>query len=111
MIEGNETISIARRTVGAKDEYGLPTKAGETLITVSKVLVAFDGSDEPVEANADPLNTDLTLYLPAGTVIQEGDEFIVRGERFVKASLAMSWLSPFTGTTPGVVVKVRQTRG
>lgn len=111
MLQGIETVQIVRKTRSGTNEYGLPSDITETLITVNNVLVGFDSSEEPVIVNEDPVNTSVSLYMPTGTVIQTDDEFIIRGERFVKDSRPMDWQSPFAGFDAGVVVKVRQRIG
>lgn len=110
MITGTETVTIIRRALGATDEYGIPTET-VTEIEMTRVLVGFGSTSEPVSAEADPQNLGITLYFPSGTVIEQNDEFIIRGERFVKNGRAMDWVSPFSGFDAGVVVPVRQHLG
>lgn len=110
MLEGIETVVIRRRTKSGTDEYGAATYTTEN-ITVDRVLVGFDQTDEPVDINGDPQKIGVTLYMPNGTIIEPGDDFIVRGEVFVKDGRAMDWIGPNNGLKPGVVVKVRQSLG
>jgi hypothetical protein len=110
MISGIETVTIVRRTGTGFDEFGLPTHT-TTNIQVSGVLVGFDSTKEPVELDGVPQSVFVTLYFPNGTVIESGDEFIIRQERFVKDGRQMDWVSPFDNFDPGVVVKVRQVVG
>lgn len=110
MITGTETVTIIRKLAGAADEFGNPTYINEQF-DVPRVLIGFGPTDQPVSAEANPQSTDLTIYFPNGTQIQTDDEFIIRGERFVKNGRAMDWQSPFIGFDAGVVVNVRQYRG
>ena len=111
MLQGIETIQIVRKIRSGLDEYGLPGSVTENLITVENVLVGFNGSSEPVEVNENPIETLVSLYLPNGTAVEPEDEFIIRGERFIKDSRQMDWQSPWSNFNVGVVVNVRQRRG
>lgn len=110
MLTGNETVTIVRHSRTGQNEYGLPVDI-ESEISVSGVLVAFGGTAEPVSDNEDPITVDLSLYFPPGTSVLPNDEFIVRGERFVKAGRQQDWNSPFASLETGVVVNVRQRLG
>ena len=110
MITGTETVTIVRKIAGTFDEFGNPSYINEQIV-IPKVLIGFGPTDQPVSAEANPQSTDLTLYFPNGTPIGTDDEFIIRGERFVKAGRAMDLQSPFIGFDAGVVVNVRQYRG
>lgn len=109
-LQGVETVTIRRKTNGALDDYGLPAQT-ITTIDVPGVLVGFGSTNEPALAGEDPQAAGVTLYFPAGTVIEQADEFIVRGEVWVKDGRQADWVSPFLGLTPGVVVSVRQYLG
>lgn len=110
LITGTESVTIVRRTLGVKDEYGLPGKITEHII-IPKVLVGFGPTNQPVSAEANPQVTEVTLYFPNGTQIEPNDEFLIRGELFVKDGRVMDWQSPFIGFDAGVVVNVRQHLG
>lgn len=110
MLSGIETVTIRRRAKVGTDEYGAPEYA-VTEHTVNRVLVGFDQTDEPVDVDGNPQKIGVTLYMPQGTVIEPGDEFIVRGEAFVKDGRSMEWIGTGNGLIPGVVVKVRQSLG
>jgi len=110
MIQGVETVTILRKTTTGTDSYGLPVET-ETQIVVPRVLVGFGATEEPVSAFEDPQAQRVTLYFEQGTVIEQRDEFLVRGERFVKDGRQHDWVTPFAGFFPGVVVQVRQHNG
>jgi hypothetical protein len=110
MIQGVESVTIVRKTTTGTDEYGLPVTTTQQIV-VPRVLVGFGSTEEPVSAFEDPQAERVTLYFEQGTVIQQQDEFIVRGEKFVKDGRHNDWLTPFSGFFPGVVVYVRAHRG
>ncbi len=109
-IRGGETITIKRRSATATDDYGNPTYS-EVTITVKNALIAIGGTSEPIDPARDAVNASLTIYLPNGTQVQDGDTFIIRGSKWVKDGSAMEWVSPFPASEAGVVVPVRKTRG
>lgn len=110
MISGVESVTIVRKTTTGTDSYGLPVET-EQEIVVPRVLVGFGSTEEPVSAFEDPQAQRITLYFEQGTVIEQRDEFIVRGDRFVKDGRHHDWVTPFPGFFPGVVVHIREHRG
>lgn len=106
---GNETVVITRRSAASVDAYGNKTFT-TTTITVKDVFLGFGTTNEPVDANRDPVDQSVTLYFPNGTQIQEGDVFTVRNVKWVKDGSPEVWENPF-GLDAGVVVKVRKRNG
>ena len=104
-----ETVTIVRRTLGSVDDYGNPTSTTAN-ITVEGCLVGWGTTNEPALADADPVATQMTLYMPAGTSVLDGDAFIVRGDNFVKDGMAQSW-SSMLNVSKGVVVMLRRHDG
>lgn len=109
-IRGGETITIKRRSTAATDDYGNPTYSTTTIV-VKDALIAVGGTSEPVDPARDAVDASLTIYLPNGTQIHEGDKFLVRGTEWVKDGSAQEWVSPFPMTAAGVVVPLRRRRG
>lgn len=109
MFPGAESVVIYRKTSGAVDAYGNPSKTLQQ-ITVNNVLVAFGSSTEPVEVARNPIDSMLTLYFPHGTVVQPEDEFQVRGQMWVKEGDPSDWAT-INNFEVGVVVQVRRRRG
>lgn len=109
-IRGGETITIKRRSANGVDEYGNSTFQ-ESTITIRDALIAVGGTSEPIDPARDAVNVSLTIYLPNGTTIQDGDTFIIRGSKWVKDGSAQEWISPFPAAEAGVIVPVRKTRG
>lgn len=104
-----ETITIIRQTATDQDEYGNPTTE-TTNITVDGCLVGWGSTSEPALADSDPVTAQLTLYMPAGTVVEDGDEFVIRGDSFVKDGMAQAW-SSMLNVSKGVVVMLRRHDG
>ncbi len=109
-IRGGETIVITRRSATSTDAYGNNTYA-TTTITVKDALVAIGGTSEPIDIARDAVDSNLTVYLPNGTVVQDGDVFTIRNSKWVKAGQALEWISPFTSFEGGVVVPLRKRNG
>ena len=106
---GAQTVSIVRRSAVATDDYGLDTYS-QTTTTVAGCLVAPGGSSDTSETNRDPSDDALTIYLPAGTVTQAGDLFIVGDATYERDGRADSWFDP-NGWPVGVVVNVKRRLG
>jgi hypothetical protein len=109
-IRGGETITIKRRSAAATDDYGNPTYT-TTTITVKDVLVALQMGDAPVEVDRRATDSKLTLYLPNGTKIEDGDVFIIRKTSWVRDGQIQEWVSPFAGLEGGTVIAVRKRDG
>lgn len=109
-MRGGETITIKRRSATATDDYGNPTYS-TTTITVKDALVAVGGTSEPVDPARDAADASVTVYLPNGTLIEDGDLFIIRNSQWVKDGDAQEWISPFPAGSAGVVVPLRRRRG
>lgn len=110
IIRGSETVVIKRITdTGEVDKYNMPITT-QTLTTVRNCLIAFNATNEEVNVSRNPEDAQLTIYMPPGTVIQDGDIFNLRNTDFVKDGMPAEWVSPFPMTT-GVVVIVRKRHG
>jgi hypothetical protein len=109
-IRGGETIVIKRRAQDGVDDFGNPLWT-TTQITVRDCLIGFGSSDEPVQADRDPIDTTLMAYLPPGTVVEPGDVFHIRATDFVKDGSPNAWVSPFDGFPVGVVISLRRRSG
>jgi len=109
-IRGGETIQIKRRAIIGENDFGNPTY-GLTTITIKNALIGFGSTTEPVDAERDAIDARITIYLPSGTVIEEGDSFIIRGIDWVKDGISQEWVSPFPSFDAGVVVQLRKRNG
>lgn len=109
-IRGGETITITRRSAAATDDFGNKTYT-TTTITVKDALIAFGATEEPIDAERDAVDAKITVYLPSGTVIQEGDRFTIRNSSWVKDGTPETWTNPFTSFESGVVIQLRKRNG
>ena len=110
IIRGDEPIVILRHSETGVDEYGNPTTTSEEIL-VRDCLFSYTGSTEPVEVARDAVDARLTLYMPAGTEILDGDIFVIRETEWVKDGDPQEWTQLWEGFVPGVVVNVRRRRG
>jgi hypothetical protein len=109
-IRGGETVTIKSRTEASTDDYGNPTYVTTSRV-VKDALLGIGGTSEPVDAQRDATDASVTLYLPAGTLVLEGDQFVIRGSYWERAGEALEWVSPFSNFEAGVVVPLRRKRG
>lgn len=109
-IRGGETITIRRRSATSTDDYGNPVYT-TTTISIKDALIAFGNTDEPVDTARDPIDNSITAYLPNGTVVEESDQFIIRGTNWVKDGDPQTFTNPFTSFDGGTVVKLRKRVG
>jgi hypothetical protein len=104
-----ETITVIRRTAGTVDDFGNPTYTTAN-ITFTNCLVGWGTTNEPASADSDAVATQMTLYMPAGSEIHDGDIFNIRGDLFVKDGFAQAW-SSMLNVAKGVVVVLRRHDG
>lgn len=109
-IRGGETIQIKRRSKTSRDDFGNSAYSVIT-ITVKDALIAIGSSSEPSEPARDHIDATLTLYLPNGTAIEDGDRFIIRNSEWMKDGYQQNWVSPFPGLAGGVAVPLRRRNG
>jgi hypothetical protein len=109
-IRGGETITIRRRSKASTDDYGNPTYT-TTTITVKDALIAVGGTSEPIDAQRDAVEAKLSVYIPTGTPIEDGDTFTIRNTTWVKDGAAQEWVSPFPGLDGGTIIQVRRKNG
>jgi hypothetical protein len=109
-IRGGETITVRRRSQASTDDYGNPVYT-TTTITIKDALVAFGSTDEPVDASRNPIDSKITIYLPNGTTVQDGDTFLIRNTSWVQDGQHQDWVSPFTSFEAGTVVQLRKRVG
>lgn len=109
-IRGGETITIKRRSAASRDAHGNPTYT-QTTVIVKDALIAVGGTSEPIDPTRDAVDATVTLYLPNGTQIEEGDRFIIRGSEWIKDGSPVEWISPFPAPDAGIVIPLRRRRG
>lgn len=110
LIVGDEPIYIHRKTYAGDDEYGNPSFTTEQIL-VRNALLAFGSTNEPVEITREAIDASITLYLPAGTVVEDGDEFEIRETMWVKNGNSHDWQHLWGGFSPGVAIQIRKRKG
>jgi hypothetical protein len=111
MIRGSETVTIKRLVeTGEVDKYNMPITSTVN-ITVRNCLIGFGTTDEPIDVTRNPADIQLTIYMPKGTVVQDGDVFIIRQTEFIKDGVAQEWINPNYGLEVGVIIGVRKRHG
>jgi hypothetical protein len=107
MFKGTETVTVIGRSAGTVNAYGIP----EQIIVsynIADCLVEYDSTSEPVLATENPVVQTATVYIPLPALVDEFDEFDIRGERWVKDGSVMQWESPFGRPVEFLIVKVRR---
>jgi hypothetical protein len=99
-----ESITQIRQSSSATDSHGLPVWV-ETRITIH-AIVAARSSSLLTEADALTITQGLTLYLPSGTEVQDGDRFEVRGKTYVIDGEPFDWRDGLGNWNPGTVVNL-----
>lgn len=109
IIRGDEPVFIHRRTANGVDEYGNETFTTEEIL-VRDALFAYSGSAEAEDVNRNMIDYSLTLYLPHGTLVEDGDIFEIRETMWEMDGVAQTY-PVAVGLEAGVVVRVRKRRG
>lgn len=105
-----ELLTQIRLSSSATDSHGLPIWV-ETEIQLQGIVAART-SNTVTEADAITISQGLTLYLPSGTDVQDGDRFLVRGKRYIIDGEAFDWRDGLGNWNPGTVVNlVREQNG
>ena len=112
MFAHGETVTIL--TAGTTvDRFGNETLdwSTATSIVVDNVAVADGGSLE-VNTNAQNIvDSDFDLIFPPDVTVTAAHRLIVRGLTCNVAGRPFLWSNPFTGWTPGLVVKAQIREG
>lgn len=103
------TVTLVSRTV-----TGVDTDGNDTYTTVETPVQAqaFDpGGSIEVLGDQDTVTTTPTLYLPPSVAVGSVDAVIVNGVTYEVDGSPSTYTNPFTGWTPGTVVKLRAVVG
>lgn len=105
-----EAVTVESRVAGPPDRYSNPTY---TWVARTVEGCGFDpgNSTETVLPYRVDTDTRPTLYAPPGTAVAPTDRIVVRGEQFQVDGEVAVWVSPFTGWSPGVVIKLKRAEG
>lgn len=110
LIQGGEPIIIKRRSVDGTDAYGNPIFETRDIV-IRHALIAIDKTSESMDPERTAYDAEVTLYIPRGTEIQEGDRFLIRNSLWEKKGSPEEWVSPFPSGSDGIVIPLRRRRG
>lgn len=110
LIQNGEPIIIKRRTANGVDSHGNPTFATQDIV-LRHALIAIGTTSESMDPERTAYDAKVTIYVPRGTDIQEGDRFLIRNSLWEKDGSPEEWVSPFPSGSDGVVVPLRRRRG
>ena len=100
-----ESVTRIQRNSSGTDAYGQPVYVDTETEILAMVSARVQGTnyspDEIVVADG------LTLYLPAGTEVEDSDRFRVRGKVYAVDGQAFDWVSGLSSWNPGVVVNLQ----
>lgn len=68
-------------------------------------------SSEPVQTARNAVITRPEVYAPADADVLAGDRLVVRGVTYEVDGRPQSWVSPFTGWAPGLVIVLKDVEG
>lgn len=68
-------------------------------------------SSEPLQDARNAVITQPEVYAPFGSDVLAGDRLVVRGRTYDVQGDPASWVSPFTGWAPGMVVPLKIVEG
>lgn len=103
------TVTLVSRTVNGTDADGNDVWA-ETTTDIKRC--AFDpGASSEVLQGRDTVITQPTLYLPRAVAVTPTDQFVVNGRRYDVDGSVDPYTNPFTGWSPGTVVRLMEVTG
>lgn len=105
-----ETVTVVRRTLSPTPDADGNDVYTETSTVYTNCPTWQTSSTENLQGG-DLVTSDLVTLLPAGAVIDATDKVLVGGNAFEVAGLPWTPKSPFSGSSPGVVVELRRVTG
>ncbi len=105
-----ETVTLITRTVTGQDARGRDVYT-DTTTTIAGCAFAPAGSIERVQGQ-DMVTTTPTVYLPDGTAAPNASAKVqVRGRTYDIDGEPQVFVNPFTGSTPGPVLRLKAVTG
>lgn len=101
-----ESITRTRRSSTSTDSYGQPVYTTTTATLQAYVSVRVSGTN--FDADQIVITDGLTIYLPAGTDVQDDDTFTIRGKTYEIDGEAFEWKEGLGSWNPGVVVNLQR---
>lgn len=112
MFGHGETVLLHRFTGSGRDSHNNVVPAYADPETIDGVAVAPGSSSEPRNGASQRVITQMSIYPPAGLVVDPRDQFTVRGKRYaVEGDMSGAWVDPFTGWAPGSEVTLKRVTG
>lgn len=112
MFAAGETVVRVRAGGSTEvDGYGNPVPGADVETPLPGWAVADGSTAEFNQPGREAVSVDLVGYGPPGVDVKSSDRFRVRGELYNVEGEPFVWRSPFTGWTPGVVVKWSRVTG
>lgn len=108
------TESVQRLRVPSRDRHGDPIGAAASTTIVGCIVWPRDGNASSGNEKTDSQDTviiGLQVLMPSGTDITPTDQMLVRGQIYDVEGEPASHRSPFTGTSPGVLVSLKRVTG
>lgn len=113
MFAHGETVVV--QTAGAvTDPYsGDPATDWDspTELEVPGCGIADGGSLEPLQDSRNAVESDFDVIMPPGTAVTSSDRLVVRGRVCEIVGRPFDWRNPFTGWTPGLIVRAKLREG
>jgi hypothetical protein len=104
-----KTVTIVRRVLAGKDEYGNDMYT-ETTEDIPGCSVQPAGSSENVSFN-DQVISGVVVYFPYGTNIGATDAIQIGNIEYEVTGDPSSWMSSFSGNTAPIEVRARRVTG
>lgn len=101
-----ESITQIRRSSTSTDDYGQPVYT--TTETTVQAIVSARISGTNFDADQIVITDGLTIYLPAGTDVQDDDRFTIRSKTYEIDGEAFEWKEGLGSWNPGVVVNLQR---
>lgn len=68
-------------------------------------------SSEPDQVGRNAVITQPEVYAPFGSDVLAGDRIVIRGQTFDVDGQPASWVNPFSGWAPGLVITLKGVEG
>lgn len=105
----SQTITLLRRVLNGQDEFGNDTYTDEP-VQVSGCVVQPASSSEQTQWT-EQVSTDITVFMPYGTVVSELDALVINGTQYEIEGIPQQWLSPFSGSTAPIQIRASLVTG
>lgn len=103
------TVTLQSRVAAGKDAYGNTTYTTSST-TLNNVPIWPAGSSELLQGQ-DILTDTLVALFPHGTTVEPTDRVVAFGRTYEVTGSPFDWVSPWTGTKPGVQVNLKAVTG